>query len=1229
MCGGSQKQKTSSTSTYTPTTQATGLYNNVIGQATTAAATPYNPATQQQVAGFTPDQLAAFGMVNGTQGNWTPYTDRAGQLFEQSAAPISTAQIQNYMDPYQQMVIDAAQAQQQRSDAQAMSMAKGNAIAGGALGGNAVGVNQAVLAGEQGRNRNSMLANLLSGGYSQALNAAQSDAARQAAIGGQFGQLGQMVQGLSLNDIQARLAAGNQQQQQTQTELDAASSNAAAQTMWPYQNAQWLASIGAGIGPLTGGTTTGTSTTKASQGKGFGQIVGAGLSAASMLSDRRAKEDQRVIGKTFDGQNVYSFRYKGSPKTQIGLMADEVREHHPEAVRRGPGGLDMVDYDQATPYANGGAVQGNAFGGRGASYFPWAPIAPAQMVMPQLPQDSVSGGGGQSDPLANPEQAIKLGKSARSGLDSLFKSLDPAKGWGASIEPTAGGGGGWLSSLGSLFGFRDGGEVQDPYSPTTLVDQFAEGEDRRPRRGTIPVDVDRANMLMELLADTPVIPRGSSVSTADMMKGFADGGGVNFAFLSPDVMSPWDLRPDRVPPLKDEFIGEIGPSDPMAPQAFGSPDVPMANATADIAASNERQMRSFEEAERAASNARMMRSFEEAERAGRPPWYRQSLTDMLGITEGRTDPNASLTFPKLPTSAPSNGGPDIRLDNGAVRFGGRTVADMLAGRPGVQPAVDSGDIDAGSTPYLPGVENNTPMSTGFGTSLESPYEDAGPGMSVTPTTEAIELPDGMVTPGKDQSRLPAGGASRAVTPSGPFDTAAFIKQQEGYRPNAYADGRQTSIGYGTRARFAGETIDREEAERRLRSEIGSVEKWLDRNITTEMTPQQRGALVSFGFNLGVDDLDKLKKDINAGDWGKVAGRMRTFNKEMKNGKLVVNDGLTNRRLREAALVSGGQALPEPGALPPEAETLVTKGMSGGKTDTAYASPRDKQTGGLLKRLFGVDFNPLKLDEDERQALLVAGLSMMSSGDIGAGGLAGVKFLQGRQAADREAAMAATKLGLEMFKTGHAMDIDQQRLDLERTGKPTDDARNYQLARDEGFGGTFMDFMREKRMLEKGGAEIPAEVAARIGLGRAFMRDLPSIEKEISQFTAGDRADLAIGRGRALDVWTRVESGREALVRQLTGAGMSQSEAENQTKRYQISSTDKTDTMLRKVRHLERDLRAVEEGALAGKTGTMSRQFQSGSSTIPASSIPRGARARNPQTGQIIQFDGSAWQEVRP
>jgi hypothetical protein len=72
-----------------------------------------------------------------------------------------------------------------------------------------------------------------------------------------------------------------------------------------------------------------------------------GLGGLFMLSDERAKEDKQKIGETKDGLGLYSFKYKGSPKTQIGLMAQEVAKVKPRAVRRRPDGLLAVNYGEA------------------------------------------------------------------------------------------------------------------------------------------------------------------------------------------------------------------------------------------------------------------------------------------------------------------------------------------------------------------------------------------------------------------------------------------------------------------------------------------------------------------------------------------------------------------------------------------------------------------------------------------------------------------------------------------------------------------------------------------------------------------------------------------------------------------------------------------------------------------------------------------------------------------
>lgn len=78
----------------------------------------------------------------------------------------------------------------------------------------------------------------------------------------------------------------------------------------------------------------------------MGSAIG-GLGGLFALSSPEAKTDKKKIAETKDGLGIYSFKYKGSPKTQVGLMADQVAKKRPEAVRKRSDGLMEVRYDLA------------------------------------------------------------------------------------------------------------------------------------------------------------------------------------------------------------------------------------------------------------------------------------------------------------------------------------------------------------------------------------------------------------------------------------------------------------------------------------------------------------------------------------------------------------------------------------------------------------------------------------------------------------------------------------------------------------------------------------------------------------------------------------------------------------------------------------------------------------------------------------------------------------------
>lgn len=78
----------------------------------------------------------------------------------------------------------------------------------------------------------------------------------------------------------------------------------------------------------------------------IGGLLG-GIGGLFSLSDEQAKDDMEKIAETEDGIGIFKFRYKGDPKVQIGLKAQEVAKKKPKAVAKGADGLMRVNYGEA------------------------------------------------------------------------------------------------------------------------------------------------------------------------------------------------------------------------------------------------------------------------------------------------------------------------------------------------------------------------------------------------------------------------------------------------------------------------------------------------------------------------------------------------------------------------------------------------------------------------------------------------------------------------------------------------------------------------------------------------------------------------------------------------------------------------------------------------------------------------------------------------------------------
>ncbi len=130
-----------------------------------------------------------------------------------------------------------------------------------------------------------------------------------------------------------------------------------------------------------------------------------------------------------------------------------------------------------------------------------------------------------------------------------------------------------------------------------------------------------------------------------------------------------------------------------------------------------------------------------------------------------------------------------------------------------------------------------------------------------------------------------------------------IKQFEGYTAQSRWDYAQNTNGYGTRARFAGEVIDKDEADRRFSDEIKKSADFVDK-FAPNLDDGSKAALTSLTYNAGTAwSQSGLGKAVASGDLDTARSLFLQYNKAGGN----VLDGLVQRRLQEVAWF--GQGLP--------------------------------------------------------------------------------------------------------------------------------------------------------------------------------------------------------------------------------------------------------------------------------------------------------------------------------
>lgn len=282
----------------------------------------------------------------------------------------SSKMIGDFLDPYLQQVVDTTAADFDTSAGRTRAQQDLDLAGSGAFGGSGAALTKSMTEGELARGRASTLAGLRSQGFSQALGAAQNEAARKQAANDAnaslyAGQLDRALNsGRSLADIAG--AYGGERRADIATTLgvgDALRSVEGEQRRAPIDLMQARSDLLANLpldlfgGETMSGTvdTTENSTTKQKSSGSLMSQIGQAAQIAAMFagSDRTIKRDIEKLYTRPDGLGVYLFRYADDLAKRlwgagwkVGVMAQEVLKVKPEAVARHPAGFLMVDYAQ-------------------------------------------------------------------------------------------------------------------------------------------------------------------------------------------------------------------------------------------------------------------------------------------------------------------------------------------------------------------------------------------------------------------------------------------------------------------------------------------------------------------------------------------------------------------------------------------------------------------------------------------------------------------------------------------------------------------------------------------------------------------------------------------------------------------------------------------------------------------------------------------------------------------
>lgn len=209
---------------------------NLFGAASNVAQTPYTPYPGPLVAKPSGMTQEAWNMAQKNVGAWQPLASKAAAATDQAAAPITSGDINTWLNPYQKYITAGLD---RNLSENVMPGIRDQFVGAGQFG----SPQNMEMASRAGRDTQMAVGSSMAGAYQDAVNSLLQRRGQLGAEGAQYGTLAGELQQQNAGDVSSISAAGREQDVINQANLDAAHNEWIQQQQWPYQNIGFLSDV--------------------------------------------------------------------------------------------------------------------------------------------------------------------------------------------------------------------------------------------------------------------------------------------------------------------------------------------------------------------------------------------------------------------------------------------------------------------------------------------------------------------------------------------------------------------------------------------------------------------------------------------------------------------------------------------------------------------------------------------------------------------------------------------------------------------------------------------------------------------------------------------------------------------------------------------------------------------------------------------------------------------------